>query len=65
MHYAEVRTPVRDRDTVAAYFVRAGLWRLRHEPTRADAILRSVDIDPTWLTDPLFRIPAQSVIAQQ
>lgn len=62
MQYAEVRPAVRDRDTVAAYFVSAGIWRLRDQPSRADAILRSVDINPTWLADPLFRIPAQSVI---
>jgi AraC-like DNA-binding protein len=62
MQYAEDRHPVRDRDTVAAYFVSAGLWRLRNDPVRAKEILRSVNIDPDWLNDALFRIPAQSVI---
>lgn len=62
MQYAEDRHPVRDRDTVAAYFVSAGLWRLRNDPERAEAILRNVGINPDWLNDPLFRIPALSVI---
>ncbi len=61
MQHGEAVSPVRDRDTVAAYFVSAGLWRLQQTPSKTDAILRSVDIDPAWLTDPLFRISAQSV----
>ncbi|WP_163011556.1 AraC family transcriptional regulator ligand-binding domain-containing protein, partial [Pseudomonas viridiflava] len=34
---------------------------MQQTPSKTDAILRSVDIDPAWLTDPLFRISAQSV----
>lgn len=62
MQYAEDRLPVRDRDTVAAYFVSAALWSFRSDPARADTILRSVDIDPAWLSDAHYRIPAHSII---
>lgn len=58
MQHAEVR----DRDSVAAYFVSAALWRLRDDPQRATAILHEVGIEPAWLADPLFRIPAHSVV---
>lgn len=58
----EINLQVQDRDTVAAYFVSAGLRRLQHAPERIAAILQEAAIDPVWLQDPLHRVPAQAVI---
>lgn len=52
---------VRDHDTVAAYFVSAGLRRIEHDPGRVAAILQEAEIDPVWLHHPLYRVPAQAV----
>lgn len=52
---------VRKSDTVAAYLVKAAVHRLAHVPQRVEALLQEAGIDPAWLDEPLYRVPAESV----
>lgn len=52
---------VRKSDTVAAYLVKAAVHRLAHVPQRVAALLQEAGIDPAWLDEPLYRVPAESV----
>ncbi len=52
---------VRTNDSVAAYFVKAATHRLAHVPKRVEALLREAGIEPSWLDEPLRRVPADSV----
>lgn len=63
MSRTETMPQLRDRDTVAAYFVSTALRRLEHDPQRIARILREAAIEPDWLHDPMHRIPAQAVIS--
>lgn len=47
--------------TVVAYLVKDALHRLAHVLQRFAALLHEAGIDPVWLDEPLYRVPAESV----
>lgn len=52
---------LRQSDSVAAYFVTTALHRLASRPQRVRELLDAAGIDPSWLLDPLYGVPADAV----
>ncbi|MEO6679245.1 MAG: AraC family transcriptional regulator [Pseudomonas sp.] len=54
---------MREKDSVAAYFVRAMIHRLADNPQRLADVLEQANIDPALLDQPTARVPASAFAA--
>lgn len=54
---------MREKDSVAAYFVQTMTYRLRDNPQRLKAVLEQVGIAPELIEQPVARVPASAFAA--
>jgi AraC-like DNA-binding protein len=54
---------MREKDSVAAYFVQAMIHGLRDDPQRVTAVLEQAGIDPAVMQQPTARVPANAFAA--
>jgi AraC-like DNA-binding protein len=54
---------MREKDSVAVYFVQAMLYGLREDQQRLKAVLEQAGIDPALMTQPTARVPASAFAA--
>ncbi len=54
---------MREKDSVAAYFVQAMIHGLRDDPQRVTAVLEQAGIDPAVMHQPTARVPANAFAA--